>query len=76
MNNENTVLSIVVPCYNEAETLPQTIEKLLAVLADLTASSIVSDSSFIYFIDDGSQDNTWEIVKSYHEKNERIKGVR
>ena len=76
MNIENPILSIVVPCYNEADGIALTIEKLQAVLAELTGSAIVDENSFIFLVDDGSQDNTWELIKAYHENNEKVRGIR
>jgi glycosyltransferase involved in cell wall biosynthesis len=54
-------LALVVPCYNEEEVLPETASRIGKVLAELSESDVISDAS-IYFIDDGSTDNTWDLI--------------
>jgi len=70
---ESTVvpqLSIVIPAYNEETNLPKLYEELLKVLTSM-------DMSWeIIFIDDGSKDNTWKMVKSLHQTDDRIKGIQ
>lgn len=53
-------LAIVAPCYNEQEVLHETTVKLLDELALLESKNKISQASCIYFIDDGSRDNTWQ----------------
>lgn len=57
-------LAVVVPCYNEEEILPTTINVLVELLNDLVRRNKVDSCSKIYFIDDGSTDNTWHILES------------
>ncbi len=62
-------ISVVVPLYNEAESLPE-----------LTAwiERVMNDNKFTYevlLIDDGSTDDSWRVIKELHEKNRNIKGV-
>ena len=61
-------LAIVVPCYNEEEMLPITSEALRASLDDLFSKSLISDDSFVLFVDDGSKDKTWELIAAECEK--------
>ncbi len=61
-----TKLAIVVPCFNEEETLPSSITRLKEVLDELISSDVVGENSFIYFVDDGSKDKTWEILENAH----------
>ncbi|MEZ5020045.1 MAG: glycosyltransferase [Bacteroidales bacterium] len=63
-------LSVVVPAYNEAESLPELAEWIDRVC---TGSSIDYE---IIIIDDGSSDNTWDVVKRLSAGNVRIRGVR
>ncbi|MGN0013916.1 MAG: glycosyltransferase family 2 protein [Candidatus Gastranaerophilaceae bacterium] len=63
----NPILTLVVPCYNEEEVLGTTIERLLEVLNELSDSDVISDESFIFLVDDGSKDKTFDIMKHYHE---------
>ncbi|MDR2601594.1 MAG: glycosyltransferase family 2 protein [Spirochaetaceae bacterium] len=59
--------SIVVPCYNEAEVLPETAKRLLKKINQLRSDSLVSENSKIVFVDDGSSDKTWEIIQQLHQ---------
>lgn len=52
-------LSIVIPCYNEAEVLPETIKRLIHLLSRLASDGRTSPESEIVFVDDGSSDETW-----------------
>ncbi|HOY22007.1 MAG TPA: glycosyltransferase family 2 protein [Cellvibrio sp.] len=56
-------LAIVVPCYNEEESLPKTIKVLNDLLDKLITAQKVSADSKNYFVDDGSRDNTWEFLQ-------------
>ncbi|WP_420963315.1 glycosyltransferase family 2 protein [Brucella sp. IR073] len=55
-------LAIVVPCYNEAAVLPQTISALRSKLSDLVKANKCQLGSFLLFVDDGSLDSTWELI--------------
>jgi len=73
---KNTVLYIVIPCYNESEVLPETISRLSALRNKLTENGKISAESKIVFTDDGSKDNTWDIIKKAVEKYEYIAGIK
>lgn len=73
----NPTLSIVVPCYNEEEILPSSIDKLQSILDDLIQKHKISNDSFLYLVNDGSRDRTWEIITKAHEKTpKQIKGLK
>ena len=59
---KKTTLAIIVPCYNEELCITSTIERLLEVMQMLNAKGKISETSYIYFVDDGSTDKTWEII--------------
>lgn len=69
-------LSIVVPCYNEQEVLPVTSSRLLGVLEHLVATARISSSSHIYFVDDGSRDDTWSMIERLVDGDKRIRGIK
>lgn len=69
-------IGIVIPCFNENEVLPDTLDKLIVLFTSLTQKGLISLDSKIYCVDDGSTDNTWDIVKSYSLKNSTISGFR
>lgn len=60
---EKSTLAIVVPCFNEEAVLPQTNERLLALLDAMIAARLVGQGSYILYVDDGSHDRTWPIVE-------------
>ena len=66
------ILAIVVPCYNEKDVLPATAQQLLEAVKRLAKSSVISHESKIVFIDDGSKDNTWELIENLCKKNPKI----
>lgn len=69
-------LAIVVPCYHEEEMLPVTTPELCRVLDDLIEKGKISKDSYILFVDDGSKDNTWNIIKKQHEENSKVFGLK
>jgi glycosyltransferase involved in cell wall biosynthesis len=69
----NPKLAIVVPCYNEQEAIETTILRLLEVLKELEEADLISRESFLYLVDDGSCDGTFDIIKSFYEKNKKVK---
>jgi len=71
-----TRLSIVVPCFNEEEVLPETIRRLTALLERLVASGKLSDDSRICFVDDGSSDKTWTLIEKQSQVDSRIGGIK
>lgn len=69
-------LGIIIPCYNEQEVLLETSNQLLAVLKRLIDSGKISTESQIYFIDDGSEDDTWNIIESLSAHDSHIAGIK
>ena len=70
--NENNTLYIVVPCYKEQEVLPETSKRLKEKVLALRAQGKISDKSRIMFVNDGSSDNTWPIIRQLHEQEPDI----
>lgn len=69
-------LTIVVPCYNEEDVLPETQIRLLGVLNELEEKKLINNESQIVFVDDGSKDKTWQLIESASEMNKRINGLK
>ena len=74
--NNRPVLWIIIPCYNEQEVLPVTAPLFLEKLQALTESGKISVESRILFVDDGSRDNTWEIIEQLSADDPRVLGIR
>jgi glycosyltransferase involved in cell wall biosynthesis len=70
------ILTIVVPCFNEEEVLPDTMSQLSILLEDMGARHLVSKKSKLLFVDDGSKDRTWQIIHKESLKNERVTGLK
>lgn len=70
------VLTIVVPCYNEQEVLPATMDTLQHLLNELVEEKLISMNSKILFVDDGSNDQTWELIYKQGLKSEFVRGLK
>ena len=68
-------LAIVSPCYNEEEVLEQSAARLTALFDELVGKEKISADSFVLFVNDGSKDRTWNIIKKLHNENPYVKGM-
>ena len=68
-------LYIIVPCYNEQEVLPITSKLFLEELIKLIEKNKIGDDSRILFVNDGSKDNTWEIIKALSKSDRHFIGI-
>ncbi len=71
----NTKLYVVIPCYNEEEVLPVTSKLFLEELQDLIQKNKISGESRILFVNDGSRDRTWEIIKQLSRADSHFIGI-
>lgn len=69
------ILYFVIPCYNEEQVLPKTSGLFLGKLNSLIESGKISSDSRILFVNDGSKDNTWNIISSLAEEDEHYSGI-
>jgi glycosyltransferase involved in cell wall biosynthesis len=69
-------LYIVVPCYNEQEVLRETVNQLSSVIREMVSEDLVSSQSSILFVDDGSKDDTWHLIREYSASNPHICGLK
>jgi len=69
-------LTVIVPCYNEQEVLPESSRELLAVVSSLIKRKLVADNSRILFVDDGSHDQTWTIIQQLEVSNQIYSGLK
>ncbi len=56
--------AIIVPCYNEEDVLPETINKLKEIMHNFIHDKKILPESFLLFVDDGSKDKTWKIISN------------
>ena len=67
--------AIVIPCYNEQEILRETHEQISALIKTMIDTEEIANDSFILFVNDGSRDTTWSIIKELHANNADAKGL-
>ena len=76
MTKDNEItLALVVPCYNEEAVLHDTTAKLSEVLKAMETDGSISSGKIIY-VDDGSRDATWQIIKQLSAESSRIVGLK
>ena len=68
-------LIIVIPCYNEEEVLPITAPMFKNKIEELISLEKISKNSHILFVNDGSKDKTWEIIKQLSAESPFYSGV-
>jgi len=69
-------LGIVIPCYNEAQGINKITKELKALFKEMIDHDQISSESFICYVDDGSDDNTWELIRSISEDSSLFRGVK
>ena len=72
MRSKKTKLAIIIPCYNEELVVKSTVEALLNVLDGIIKKDKISKDSYLYLVDDGSKDTTWEIIEELHKKGQPV----
>lgn len=73
--SSEVTLYIVIPCFNEEEVLAETAKRVLKKVDSLIQERKISRKSRILFVNDGSKDNTWRIIKRLHRENLRFTGI-
>ena len=69
------VLYVVVPCYNEEEVLKETTKRLKEKMNNLIKEKKISKDSKVMYVNDGSKDNTWNLIKKINEKEKLFTGI-
>lgn len=67
-------LTIVIPCYNEEQVLPWTLDKLATLIGRLKTEA--STDARLLLVDDGSRDRTWEIISEAAKAHCYVSGIR
>lgn len=68
-------LATVSPCYNEEAVLHHSVERLTALFNKMIADGLISNDSMMVFVNDGSRDRTWQIIKELHHDNPFVRGI-
>lgn len=71
-----TKLYLAIPCYNEEEVLYDTTQKLTTKFDKMIAEGKITPDSKIVYFDDGSKDQTWQIITELHSNNQYVNGVK
>ena len=66
----------VIPCYNESEVLYETSKRLNIKVTSLIDKGLITEESRIVFVDDGSKDNTWGIIRELTKSNCLFSGIK
>ena len=69
------ILYIVIPCYNEEAVLPVTAPLFLEKIKSLAAAGKISEESRVLFVNDGSRDDTWKIIKGLSQEDPHYLGI-
>jgi len=69
-------LMVVIPCYNEEEVLPETSRRLTLKMKALIEKGACDETSRVLFVDDGSKDKTWELIRALHQENPLFEGLK
>ena len=65
MERNVPLMALVLPCYNEEDTLPSTLATIDAFLQKLKSKEKISKQSFALYVDDGSRDKTWAYIENF-----------
>lgn len=68
-------LYLVIPCYNEEEVLVETKNRLKKKMDSLIKNKVISSHSRVVFVNDGSLDNTWNLILDFHKKDKLFTGI-
>lgn len=68
-------LFLVIPCYNEEAVIKETAQQLLKKYNSLQNNGMIASDSKICFVNDGSKDHTWNIIRSLHQENPTYTGL-
>lgn len=71
---EMSLLTVIVPCYNEEEAIPFFYEEMLKTI-DVFKKDFPEVEFEMLFIDDGSKDKTLEVLREYNAKDSRVRYV-
>lgn len=68
-------LAIVSPCYNEEEVVKTSAQRLTELFTRLIAENVISPRSLLVFVNDGSKDRTWDVIREVQRENKFVRGI-
>ena len=68
-------LATVSPCYNEEDVLRHSVERLTVLFERMIEDGLISEDSMMVFVNDGSRDRTWQVIRQLHEENRFVRGI-
>jgi glycosyltransferase involved in cell wall biosynthesis len=75
--SEAAIVAFVIPCFNEAEVLGDTLDKLCRHIGHLVGRGRISDKSYVVCVDDGSRDRTWKLIEeACAVRPRRVRGLK
>ena len=69
------ILYTVIPCYNEESVIAQTHLRMHELYASMIEEKLIDSKSRIVFVNDGSSDKTWSLIKALCEKDCYVRGI-
>lgn len=72
---KDLILYVVIPCYNEEEVLNETTRQLKEKMEALIKNKKISSKSKVMYVNDGSKDKTWELIKDINKKEKLFTGI-
>lgn len=69
------ILYVIIPCYNEEDVLPKTFKMFGSKINELIAREEISDKSRLLFVNDGSTDETWNLIKKMSNNDTHFVGI-
>lgn len=66
---------IVIPCFNEEEILRETAKQIYNKVSTIVERGLISENSKVLFVNDGSTDGTWDIIRQLHSENSLFEGI-
>lgn len=73
---KSPTIGIVVPCYNEEEVILETSSRLKKLLDSMIEENLISNNSYICFVDDGSKDKTWPMIEDLASASKNFCGIK
>lgn len=69
------IIWLVIPCYNEEQVLPETAQRIKQIMTDLQQKGKISQESKVALVNDGSKDDTWQLIRQLHQQDSLYTGI-